>query len=228
MRGIGMRCPWTTESVRIFVRSIYGGMQLGYGVYRLSRLRGPIVSIFGGKWIDGEHGHAKQAHKLAGQLVGHGFSILTGGGPGIMSAANCGAQEKKEQLGIKEECTLGIGVAGVDVDFVNPCAAVMRTRDFFVRKWLLIHYSSAIVVFPGGIGTVDELFDVLNLQKLSKTNLIPVILVDRSYWKGLIDWYDQSVVQGIIRPEHGNLFTVTDNIDEVYSLISTHYDGNVF
>ncbi len=223
-----MKRSWITESIEMFVQSIYGGMQLGYGIYRLSRLRGPIVSIFGGKWVDGEHGYAKQAHKLAGQLVGHGFSILTGGGPGIMSAANCGAQEKKEQLDIKEECTLGIGVVGVDTDFVNPCASVMRMRYFFVRKRLLINYSSAIVVFPGGIGTVDELFEVLNLQKFSKTNLIPVILVDRSYWQGLIDWYDQSVSQGIIRPEYGNLFTVTDNLDEVYSLINTHYDGNVF
>ena len=225
MRGVGMKRPWITESIGMFVQSIYGGMQLGYGIYRLSRLRGPSVSIFGGKWIDGEDGHAKQAHKLAGQLVGHGFSILTGGGSGIMSAANCGAQEKKEQLGIKEECTLGIGVLGVDVDFVNPCANVIQMRYFFARKWLLIRYSSAIVVFPGGIGTVDELFDVLNLQKFSKIDLIPVILVNRSYWQRLIDWYDQSVAQGIIRPEYGNLFTVTDNIDEVYSLISTHYDG---
>ncbi|KKK76017.1 hypothetical protein LCGC14_2867940, partial [marine sediment metagenome] len=65
------------------------------------------------------------------------------GGSGIMSAANCGAQEKKEQLGIKEECTLGIGVLGVDVDFVNPCANVIQMRYFFARKWLLIRYSSA-------------------------------------------------------------------------------------
>ncbi len=224
MRRVGMKRPWITESIGMFVQSIYGGMQLGYGIYRLSRLRGPIVSIFGGNWVDSDDGHAKQAHKLAGQLVGHGFSILTGGGLGIMSAANCGAQEKKEQLDIKEECTLGISVVGVDVDFVNPCADVIQMRYFFSRKWLLIRYSSAIVVFPGGIGTVDELFDVLNLQKFGRVTLMPIILVNRSYWKGLIDWYGQSVSQGIIRPEYGNLFTITDNIDEVYSLISTHYD----
>jgi len=223
-----MQHVWITESIRLLLQSIHGGIQLGYGLYRLSRLRGPIVSVFGGKWVNDEHEHAKQAYELSGRLVEHGFSILTGGGPGIMLAANCGAQEKKEELKIKGECTLGIGVAGVDVDFVNPCANLVRTRSFFVRKWLLMRYSSAIVVFPGGIGTVDELFDVLNLQKFNTIKLMPVILVNRSYWQGLIDWYDQSVTQGIIRPEYKNLFTTTDDLDEVYSLIYTHYNKNIF
>jgi len=223
-----MKYSLITESVRLLLQSIYGGIQVGYGLYNLSRLRGPIVSIFGGKWVNGEQGHAKQAYELAGRLVEHGFSIVTGGGPGIMLAANCGAQEKKEQLKIKEECTLGISVVGVDDDFVNPCANLVQTRSFLVRKWLLIRYSSAIVVFPGGIGTVDELFDVLNLQKFNTIKLMPVILVDRLYWQGLIDWYDQSVEQGIIRPEYKNLLTITDDLDEVYSLICSHYDNNIF
>jgi len=214
-----MKDFWITESMRVFVQSIYGGMQLGYGIYCLSRLRGPIVSIFGGKWIAEANDHAKQARELAGQLVAHGFSIVTGGGPGIMAAANCGAQEKKEQLGIKEDCTLGIGVTGVDEDFVNPCADVVRMRYFFARKRLLTEYSSAIVIFPGGIGTVDELFDVLNLKKFGKENGMPIILVGTDYWKGLTDWYDKSVEQGIIRSEHKKLFIVTDNLDEVYAII---------
>ena len=223
-----MKHLWVTESIRLLLKSIQGGVQLGYGLYSLSRLRGPIVSIFGGKWVNDEHGHAKQAYELAGQLVEHGFSIVTGGGPGIMSAANCGAQEKKEQLKIKEECTLGISVVGVDDGFVNPCARLVQIRSFFVRKWLLMRYSSAIVVFPGGIGTVDELFDVLNLQKFNIIKLMPVILVDRSYWQGLVDWYNQSAAQGIIRPEYKRLFTITDDLDEVYSSICTNYNNNVF
>jgi len=223
-----MKHLWVTESIRLLLQSVHGGLQLGYGLYHLSRLRGPIVSIFGGRWVNDEHEHAKQAYELAGRLVEHGFSIITGGGPGIMLAANCGAQKKKEELKIKEECTLGISVAGVDDDFVNTCAHLVQTRSFFVRKWLLMRYSSAIVVFPGGIGTVDELFDLLNLQKFNTIKLMPVILVDRLYWQGLVDWYNQSAAQGIIRPEYKNLFTITDDLDEVYSLICTHYNNDVF
>jgi len=223
-----MKYFWVTESMRLLLQSVHGGIQLGYGLYHLSRLRGPIVSVFGGKWVNGEHEYAKQAYELSGRLVEHGFSIITGGGPGIMAAANCGAQKKKEELKIKEECTLGVGVAGVDVDFVNTCATnLVQTRSFFVRKWLLIRYSSAIVVFPGGIGTVDELFDVLNLQKFNTVKLMPVILVSRSYWQGLIDWYNQSIAQGIIRPEYKNLFTITDDLDEAYSLICAYHNNNV-
>ncbi len=214
---------WVTESIRIFLQSIYGGIQIGYGVYRLSRLRGPIITVFGGKLINEEDKYAKQAHALAGKLVAKGFSIITGGGPGIMEAVNCGAQKKKEQLGIKEECTLGIGVKGLDIDFKNPCTNIMRTCHFFSRKWLLMHYSAAIVVFPGGIGTMDELFEILNLQKFKKEKSKLIILIGNSYWQKLIDWYDQAISHGAILPEHKKLFTITNDIDDVYTLLSDYY-----
>ncbi|MGB8366975.1 MAG: TIGR00730 family Rossman fold protein [Candidatus Babeliales bacterium] len=211
---------WVTESLKVFLQSIYGGIQLGYGIFRLSRLRGPIVTIFGGKLIDEENKYAKQAHALAGQLVEKGFSIITGGGPGIMEAANCGAQEKKEKLGIKAECTLGIGVQRVDAEFENPCASLIRTRYFFSRKWLLMHYAVAIVVFPGGIGTVDELFEILNLQKFKKRKLIPIILIGSNYWQELIDWYDQAIREGAILAEYKNMFMITDDLEKVISLLT--------
>lgn len=223
-----MKRLWLSESIHLLFQSIYSGLQLGHGFYQLSRLQGPIVSVFGGRWVENENKYIKQAYNLSGQLVEHGFSVITGGGPGLMSAANCGAQEKKEELGIKKECTLGVCVEGVDVGFDNPCARSVQTRFFFVRKWLLTRYSSAIVVFPGGIGTVDEFFDILNLQKFDKIKLIPVVLVGRSYWKGLIEWYDQSIEQGIILPKFKNLFTATDNLEEVLSLIKTRGDKSSF
>ena len=98
--------------------------QLMRGLHKLSRLHGPIVSIFGGKGVGKENIYSEATYKLSGQLIEKGFSIITGGGPGIMAAANCGALDKAKSLGLKKMRTLGISVRGVDIGFKNPCADV--------------------------------------------------------------------------------------------------------
>ena len=206
-----------SETIRVFGVLLKAGWQLSRGVHCVSRLRQPIVSIFGGRW--GEQKYSEKAHMLAGTFVENGFSVISGGGPGIMAEANCGAYEKGKMLNIQKMVTLGIGVTGVDKDFVNPCAQMTKSDYFFVRKWLLTRYSHGIVILPGGIGTVDELFDILNLIKLGKLQPRPIVLYDSAYWDPLIAWYKQSVDQGLIQEEFESLFYVTNDLDEAVSLI---------
>lgn len=196
--------------------------QLMRGLYTLSRLPGPIVSIFGGKGVDRENAYSEYAYKLGGQLVENGFSVTTGGGPGIMAAANCGAFDKSKALGLKGLRTLGIGVHGVDIGFENPCAKVFFTDYFSVRKQLLFRYSCGFVIFPGGIGTADELFEVLNLIKVNKMKPVPVILFGTAYWQPLLNWYTHAIEHGFIRAEFQPLFTIADSIDHVQTVIKAH------
>ena len=196
--------------------------QLMRGLVKLSGLQGPIVSVFGGKGVGKESVYFEAAYKLSGQLVENGFSIITGGGPGIMSAANCGALDKAKSLGLNKIHTLGIGVHSVDVDFENPCANVFFTNYFFVRKRLLFRYSCGFVIFPGGIGTMDEFFEILNLIKVEKMKPVPIILFGTSYWKPMLTWYNQAVEQRFISTEYKSLFTVADSTDHVQIVIDAH------
>ncbi len=209
---------WLFEAIRVLGISIKSGFQLMRGVYRLSRLSHPSVAIFGGKGAYEEGKYAKLAYDLAAKCAQKGLSVITGGGPGIMEAANCGAYEASSN---KKRCTIGIGVRGVDVDFVNECAPVVRVDYFFARKWLLTRYTCAFVLFPGGIGTVNELFEVLDLIKLNKIKKVPVILVGSSYWKDLIAWYQHAHEYEFIRMPSNYAFIVTDDIDEAVRIITT-------
>lgn len=192
------------------------------GKRHLSVLEGPMVTIFGGKHADEQMTASRNAFDVAAYLVEQGYSIVTGGGPGVMAAANCGAYNKAKELGKKGVWTSGIGVQGVDMDFKNPCADVYRTRQFFVRKQLLIYYSVGFVILPGGIGTMDELFELLNLIKTGKIKRVPVILLDTRYWHELIDWYEQAgIASGLISKENKELFVVTDDPAQVPHLMKT-------
>jgi len=191
-------------------------------LWALSRLQQPIVTIFGGCGTDkkDEDKYEKKAYHLGAMLVQHHFSVVTGGGPGIMEAANCGAvsiyKNKQEQC----RWTFGVGVKGVNGGHHNPCAQVIFVRYFFIRKWLLTRYSSAYIVFPGGIGTADEFFELLDLLRHKKFSYRPVILVGKEYWSKLLDWYTHSAKkEGFITPEREVPFTVTDNNEEIIQLI---------
>lgn len=214
-----MKISWVKESIRmsyVFGRSM---LQFMRGIYLLSRLPQPIVAIFGGSRAGQDNEWSKQAYQLAYMFAQHGISVITGGGPGIMEAANCGAeraQEKETHYGK----TLGIGLRDIDVNFDNPCASVLRVSNFFLRKWFLIRYSIAFVVFPGGIGTADEIFEVFNLLKHGKIKPCPFIFVGSSYWQPLINWYTNSgLKEDFIAPELASLFVVNDNIDEVFRIV---------
>ena len=207
---------WFTEILKVWWVSFKSVFQLSYGVYRLSRLSQPIISVFGGKGAYEGGKYTLWAEQFAAECAKKGMSIVTGGGPGIMEAANCGAFKNAKD---KKRATLGIGVSGVDEGFYNKCAPLVNVDYFFVRKWLLTHYAQAFVLFPGGIGTVDEFFEVLNLMKLKKMKRVPVILIGKNYWQDLLDWYQRAFESEFISVPPQQMLIITDDIHEAVNLI---------
>ena len=196
----------------------FNAIKLGYSMARiacgLSKVRMPIVTVFGSSRPAPESDLYKKAFNLGEQLAEHGISVITGGGPGVMDAANCGAFSGRNQQDSMLN-TMGIAVNGVDASFKSRCSEVLWVDTFFVRKWMLVRYSLGIVVFPGGLGTFDELFDVLNYMKHKRIPLIPLILIGVDYWQPLVDWMKNMALQeGYINPEYLNFFQVTDSVDE--------------
>ena len=174
------------------IQSCIGAFSVGWelikGSWYIRSLQGKKrITFFGGKNVEGTDDAARAAYKLAGIFVERDYSVLSGGGAGIMEAANCGSQDAAKRLGKKGNWTLGIGVFGLDEGYNNKCSFMYRVSKFFARKHLLICDSDAFVIFPGGIGTVDEFFEVLNLMKTNRIKEVPVILFDSRFWKSLVD-----------------------------------------
>jgi uncharacterized protein (TIGR00730 family) len=183
------------------------------GIETLSKLPS-AVTFFGSARSKPEDKYYILAKELASELVGQGFAIITGGGPGIMEAANRGAIEAG-----------GISV-GVNIELPfeqkpNPYTNVQLTfRYFFVRKVMFIKYAIGYVIFPGGFGTLDELFEALTLIQTDKIRPFPVVLFGSEYWSGMIDWLNKTMVENkMIKPEDLSIFTVTDSIPEVVRLL---------
>lgn len=209
-----MRKPSFFEAICMLGIGIKGAFLTAYGVLRLRRLRRPIITVFGGSGAYENGKYAILARKFGRKCAEKKMSIITGGGPGIMEAANCGAHEV---AGANH--TLGIGVKGVDDDFYNPCAPIVAVDNFFGRKWLLTRYSQAFVWFPGGIGTLDEFTEVSNQIKLKKLEKVPIILFGTSYWKSFIEWYQHAFEYDFIELSPQNAFIVVDDIDEALAII---------
>lgn len=178
----------------------------------------PAVTMYGsskakpGSWSYGT------AMKLAGALAGQGFSIITGGGPGIMEAANKGALEAGGQ-------SIGLNIDIADEQFPNRCTSLsLKFHYFFVRRVMLVKYATAFVLFPGGFGTLDELFELSTLMQTKKLQPYPIILMGRSYWDGLLTWLtEEAVGRDRLDPSGLSLYTVTDEVDEVIDLIQRFY-----
>jgi len=176
----------------------------------------PAVSIFGSARVTSDHPQYAQARELAANLVDSGFAIITGGGPGIMEAANRGAQE-----------TGGISVGlNIQLPFeqaTNPYVTLpLSFNYFFARKMMFVKYAEAFVVFPGGFGTLDELFESLTLIQTGKLKHFPVILLGTAYWSGMVDWMKQAMLEEHhINPEDLELFSCTDSIAEARETIKT-------
>lgn len=215
-----MKKNWFIEWLKIQWILSKARFQFFRGIYKIWHLRQPVISIFGGKRISSESEYYQQAYKLASLFAQHDIAILSGGGPGVMQAVNCGAfsVEREKKDGIKR--TLGIGIVGVDDKFTNPCAQVIQVSDFFVRKWLLIRFSVGFVVFPGGIGTCNELFELLDLMKLYKLPTFPVVLIGTKYWEPLLTWYLKSgLANDYIPARCADLFVVTDDIEQAFKIM---------
>jgi len=202
--------------LKSFFNLTYVNFQLLYGIWRISGFPKPIISIFGGSRLKQDDTYATWANELAQRLVDINISVVTGGGPGIMEAANCGAIYSKRGKGR----SIGIGVRDLS-ESRNICMQEYLVLDyFFERKWLLTQYSSAFVVFPGGFGTFDELFEVLTLTETKKLAAHPIILVGTEYWKPFVDWINHEPFRhGLVSKREIKLLVMTDDIEEVFKLV---------
>ena len=199
---------------RLAPHLMYTCFQILYGAWKIARVGGPYVSIFGSARFSQDDVYARQAHKVARMLVNSGVSVLTGGGAGIMQAASCGAVDQKSKAK-----SIGIGVRDLD-EGKNQCVQMyFELEYFFARKWLLTHYSTAFIVFPGGYGTLDELTEVLTLIQTKKLKRVPIILVGKEYWGLFMDWIvNEAVKHGALNECDLELFTVTDDLNEAFCL----------
>jgi uncharacterized protein (TIGR00730 family) len=179
---------------------------------------GPAVTIFGSARTSRRDPMYGVAVATARRLARAGFAIITGGGPGIMEAANRGAREGKGR-------SIGCGIELPHEQGLNPFVdEAVNFRYFFVRKTMFVKYAEAFVIFPGGFGTLDELFEALTLIQTKKVRNFPVVMVGKEYWAGLFDWAQRTLVaQGTISPEDLDLMQCTDDPAEVERIIVTCY-----
>jgi uncharacterized protein (TIGR00730 family) len=180
----------------------------------------PAVSIFGSARTNPDHPYYQMAEKIARSISDAGFSVISGGGPGIMEAANKGAKP-----GISPSIGLNIRLPHEQIS--NPYQDLsVDFKHFFMRKVMFVKYASAYVVLPGGFGTLDELMEVLTLVQTGKSRKIPIILVGSTFWDGLIDWFkDVLVKQQMINQEDLDLVQVTDDPSEVVAAIFKYYES---
>jgi uncharacterized protein (TIGR00730 family) len=183
----------------------------GFGA--LAKL-GPAISVFGSARTPEGHPEYAQARRTAELLVEAGFAVITGGGPGIMAAANRGAWEA-------DGTSVGLGIELPFEQGMNEWVDLgVNFRYFFARKTMFVKYAQGFVVFPGGFGTIDELFEALTLVQTGKVTTFPIILVGSAYWSGLIDWLRATMhADGKISPTDLDLIHVTDDPEEVVSIL---------
>jgi uncharacterized protein (TIGR00730 family) len=189
--------------------------ELKYGFDALSDL-GPAVAIFGSARTPPDDPTYERARSIARRLSEAGLAIITGGGPGVMEAANLGAREGGST-------SVGLNIELPFEQAANEYADVrLDFHYFFARKVMFVRYANAFVVLPGGYGTLDELFEALTLIQTAKIRHFPLVLVDRDYWTGLVDWIaDQMLGRGNIDPEDLKLIEFADEPDQVLDIVET-------
>lgn len=181
---------------------------------------GPCVSIFGSARARPGDDHYEMARETATLVTRKGFGVITGGGPGIMEAANLGASEgegKSVGLGIDLPFEQGVN------DYVDPDYA-LTFNYFFARKVMFVKYAQGFIVFPGGFGTLDELFEALTLIQTRKVSPFPVVMMDSGYWEGLVEWIKKTMIEkGTVSPGDLDLFHLTDDGEEAVDIIVEFY-----
>jgi len=183
------------------------------GIETLSRVE-PAVTIFGSARSKPGDKYYTMAENMGKMLATEGFCVITGGGPGIMEAANKGAKEGGGQ-------SVGLNIVLPFEQHLNPYANIhLNFRYFFVRKVMFVKYAMSYVIFPGGFGTMDELFEALTLIQTDKIKPFPVVLVGSEYWRGLLDWInDTMIAEGMILPEDKAIFAVVDDPRDAVEII---------
>jgi len=183
----------------------------------------PAVSIFGSARTKPDSPYYHLAEEIARALSDAGFSVITGGGPGIMEAGNKGAFYGKSP-------SSGLNIQLPHEQHSNPYQDISQTfHHFFARKVMFVKFASAYVVMPGGFGTVDELMEALTLVQTGKTRQIPIILVCEKFWSGLLDWFRAVMVEErMIDPQDMNLIQIIDDPRQVVAAIFKHYETRGF
>jgi uncharacterized protein (TIGR00730 family) len=184
-------------------------------------LHNPCISIFGSARTPNTHPNYKLASEIAQRIVDLGFGVITGGGPGIMEAANKGAQEAG---GASVGLTIDLPFEENHNNYIDK-DRMINFDYFFVRKVMFVKYAQAFVVLPGGFGTLDELMEAITLIQTSKIKKIPIILVGTSFWNGLIDWLKQTLLaqNNTISEGDLDLFSSVDTADEVIDILKQYY-----
>jgi uncharacterized protein (TIGR00730 family) len=189
-----------------------------YGINALAEV-GAAVAVFGSARIGADSPHYAQAQTLGRLLVEAGFAVITGGGPGVMEAANRGAFEAG---GLSIGCNIELPFE----QHQNPYLTIgIDFRYFFVRKTMFVKYSNGFVIFPGGFGTLDELFESLTLVQTGKIRRFPIVLVGTEYWSGLLGWMKSTqLANGMISPEDLNLLILTDSVEDARDIMVDCYN----
>lgn len=193
------------------------------GFERLNRI-GPCISIFGSARTKPDHYYYKLAVEVAKRLTAEGYGVITGGGPGIMEAGNKGA---KESGGV----SVGLNIELPMEQGYNPYIdndKVFNYNYFFVRKVMFVKYAQGFVVMPGGFGTMDELFELLTLIQTRKIDSLPIVLMGKKFWSGLLTWFQEIMIDEYqtISPKDMDMFILTDDVDEAIAHINSFYEDN--
>ena len=178
---------------------------------------GPAVTVFGSARTQPDHRYYAMARELGRLLATQGYAVITGGGPGLMEAANRGCQEGG---GLSVGCNIELPLE----QGLNPyCDLGVEFRYFFARKTMFVKYADAFVIFPGGYGTLDELFEALTLIQTKKVQSFPVILMGTEYWAGLLEWVKGTLLtEATISPEDVDLLRITDDPAEACQIVNAY------
>ena len=205
----------TQDSWQMF--RLMGELALGFD--RMGQVTKPFVTVYGSARTPITHRYYALAEELGRLLAQEDFAVVTGGGPGIMEAANKGAFETG---GI----SIGVNIALPDEQLANHYQTFTLMHEYFhTRKMVLARYSVGFVVFPGGFGTLDELTEILTMIQTQKLDPFPIFLVSSSYWTGLVDWFRDTLAQeAAIAPDDLNLFRIVDDVGCIPGLIKHYHD----
>jgi uncharacterized protein (TIGR00730 family) len=179
---------------------------------------GKAVTIFGSARVHEDDPYYVKARELAGLLAKEGFAVITGGGPGIMEAANRGCHEAGG-------LSIGCNIELPHEQSVNPYVDLgVEFRYFFARKTMFVKYADGFAIFPGGFGTLDELFESVTLIQTGKIRHFPVVLIGTEYWAGLLEWLrNEAVARGAVSPQDLDLVQCTDDMEEACAMLTAAY-----
>ena len=221
----GLNKKWnetkTNDSWSIF--KIMGEFVEGYE--KLSAI-GPCISIFGSARTKPDDKYYKLAEEIAAEIVSRGYGVITGGGPGIMEAANKGANKNKgKSVGLR----IKLPFEDINNNYIDK-DKLLNFDYFFVRKVMFVKYAQGFVVMPGGFGTLDEVFEALTLIQTSKAENFPIILVGSKFWNGMIDWIKKTVLieNKNVSEKDLSLIKIADTSDEVMKILEQFHNNYDF